>query len=65
MTPHQMQCLNSACGLRWDSLRGEVDGCPKCGHLYVQWLNFEKWSTPCLRVNGVRIPYQDGWARRK
>jgi len=35
------QCLS--CGYKWDSKPGPTQ-CPKCGHLYVKWLNYKEWE---------------------
>ena len=32
-------CLK--CGHRWEAVHGPQD-CPKCGHLYVKWLNYDE-----------------------
>lgn len=33
------KCLK--CGYEWDSNPGPTQ-CPKCGHLYVKWVNYEE-----------------------
>ena len=33
------KCLK--CGVEWGSKPGPTQ-CPKCQHLYVKWLNYEK-----------------------
>ena len=32
-------CLQ--CHYRWEGIHGPTQ-CPKCGHLYVKWLNYEE-----------------------
>ena len=34
----EYQCLS--CGHAWDGKPGPVT-CPKCGHVYVKWLNYD------------------------
>lgn len=33
------RCLK--CGFEWSEPAGPTQ-CPKCGHLYVRWLNYER-----------------------
>ena len=39
-------CLK--CGYKWESSPGPHNSCPECGHLYIEWLNYEemknKWD---------------------
>ncbi len=35
----KFQCLS--CNCKWEDKPGPTE-CPKCSHLYVKWLNYEK-----------------------
>ena len=30
------------CKFKWESEPGPIQ-CPKCGHIWVEWYNYEKW----------------------
>ena len=32
------------CGYKWNSNPKQTI-CPKCNHLYVEWLNYKEWRT--------------------
>lgn len=41
------RCLR--CGHEWNGAPGpgtadDPTQCPKCGHLYVSWLNYKEWE---------------------
>ena len=36
----KFRCLK--CGFKWEDNPGPTQ-CPICGHLYVEWENYEKW----------------------
>ena len=48
------KCLK--CGYRWVS-EPDTPVCPKCGHVYVKWLNYEE-----MRKKGV---FEDGFKNDK
>lgn len=37
----KFRCLS--CGYKWESEPGPTT-CPKCGHFYVKWVNYEEWA---------------------
>lgn len=36
------KCLKKKCGYKFTGKPGPVS-CPKCGHLYIKWLNYKLW----------------------
>jgi hypothetical protein len=38
-----LECCD--CGHKWnDAPRGPGTSCPKCGHIYTRWLNYQEWA---------------------
>ncbi len=46
----EFKCLK--CTLNWSSKPGPTQ-CPKCGHLYVKWVNYEEWKEYTNRERDV------------
>ena len=52
----KFHCLK--CKAKWSgSPQTALQGCPQCGHFYVEWVNFEAWQKQAELSHDYRKVY--------
>ncbi len=50
------------CKHSWSQPSGMTDGCPKCRHLYNDWINFEWWKKQYKKaLEKIKSPLAANW----